>query len=134
MDDAFVIQIKNLAVEIAQTGVKYAIESLADWIIPMITLENSFKSRDGSTEVVRTVTFEDGTTFDIIVRLRGELVTKLLSKSDSSIPTYNSFVTNFSQEEDPCRRSQNAVSLQVMSSPSNRGGVSILNGILAINW
>ena len=134
MNDAFVIQIKNLAVELAETGVKYAIESLADWVIPRITLESAFKTRDGSTEVVRTITFEDGTTFDIIVKLRSDMVEKILSKSDSYIPTFNSFVYKFEQEEDPCKKSFNSVSVQVMNTSNTRGGVSILNGILGINW
>lgn len=134
MNDEFVIQIKNLAVELAETGVKYAIESLADWIIPRIVLENAFKTRDGSTEVVRAITFEDGTTFDIIIRLRSDIVEKILSKSDSYVPTFNSFIYNFSQEEDPCKKFLSSVSVQVMSTANTRGGISILNGVVGINW
>ncbi|WP_252228947.1 hypothetical protein [Clostridium sp. ZBS15] len=129
MEDAFVIQLKNLVIQLGEVGVKYAIESLADWIIPKNTLS---LNRDGDTEVVRTVSLEDGTTFDIIVRLKQEMVTQLLSIN--SKPTYNSFIMPFSADENQCPNSEDNISLQVKAYSPRRGGINLINGFISINW
>ncbi|MBW6411362.1 hypothetical protein [Clostridium weizhouense] len=129
MDDAFVIQLKNLAIQLGEAGIQYAIESLADWIIPKNTLT---LNSDGGTEVVRTISFEDGTTFDIIIRLRQEMVIELLSKSSKLI--YNSYVTEFSEEGNQCPNYEDNVSVQIKAHSPDKGGISLINGLIGINW
>ncbi|MBU3217366.1 hypothetical protein LL033_25625 (plasmid) [Clostridium estertheticum] len=137
MSKSYVVQLKNLLVKLASGATEYAIESLADFIIPEETLRAIPRNNENTAEVIREVTLEDGTTFIITIGLKNKIMSKMLNEVDSNLPTYHSFVSNFNTNEvNPCDENSESeyVSVNVKTySDSNSGGINLF-GAITINW
>lgn len=146
MDNAenFTVQFKDLAIQLGTEGIKYGINWLADWLIPMTHLQKS-KDENQTFKATRTILVPSpsGTGTETFI-LNLDITKKGLElimdkKDDEPHVTSHSFITGVSSEKYEAKKLNNEL-FNVSCTSGNdatssvKGSFSFLNGIIGVTW
>ncbi|SMC16810.1 hypothetical protein SAMN02745134_00159 [Clostridium acidisoli DSM 12555] len=122
--DSIILQLKNLGLKLAQTGLTYALESVADYVLPKQTLA----AMNADDTIVRRIKVEDLGYVDISMKFSESFKKNVLT--DDPKVTYNTLIKDLRRQDDG-----DESEIIVKVTPENvNGGVSLINGFFTANW
>jgi len=122
--DSIILQLKNLGIKLAQTGLTYALESVADYVLPKQTLT----AMNADETIVRRIKVEDLGYVDISMKFSESFKQKVLN--DDPKVNYTTLIKDLKRQEND---DESEIVVKITSEKFG-GGLSLINGFFTANW